>query len=202
MKEDKTVPQLRFPEFTDAWKQRKLKDITNYENGKGHENNLDNNGTFELINLNSVSLDGKLKSSRKFTNEASDLLNKGDLVMILSDIANGNLLGKVALIPEDNKYVLNQRVARLRCVTNTDPKFLSYYINSEKTYFKTHGAGMSQLNISKAAVENYVLLLPVLEEQKKIGHIFSEIDNTITLQQRKLESLQKLKKCLLQQMFI
>ena len=41
-----------------------------------------------------------------------------------------------------------------------------------------------------------------IEEQRKIGAFFKEIDNTITLHQRKVEALQKLKKSLLQQMFV
>ena len=45
-------------------------------------------------------------------------------------------------------------------------------------------------------------MTPNYDEQKKIGCFFSKIDNLITLQQCKLESLQKLKKGLLQQMFI
>ena len=46
------------------------------------------------------------------------------------------------------------------------------------------------------------VLVPVLEEQKKIGQYFSNLDNLITLHQRKLDTLKKLKQGMLQQMFI
>lgn len=63
-----------------------------------------------MINLNSISIDGGLKSSGKFINYAKETLCKDDIVMILSDVGHGDLLGRVAIIPENNKYVLNQRV--------------------------------------------------------------------------------------------
>ncbi|EQC86672.1 hypothetical protein LLT1_00900 [Lactococcus cremoris subsp. cremoris TIFN1] len=107
----KKVPELRFKGFTDEWEQRKLVSMTNYKNGKGHEDKQSTIGKFELINLNSISISGGLKHSGKFIDEADDTLQKDDLVMILSDVGHGDLLGRVALIPEDDRFVLNQRVA-------------------------------------------------------------------------------------------
>ncbi|WP_225429276.1 restriction endonuclease subunit S [Levilactobacillus brevis] len=57
------------------------------------------------------------------------------------------------------------------------------------------------LNISKGSVENFISFVPIIEEQKKIGTFFKQLDNTITLHQRKLEKLQELKKGYLQKMF-
>ena len=194
-------PQLRFAGFADAWEQRKLVSMTNYKNGKGHEDKQSTIGKLELINLNSISISGGLKHSGKFIDEADDTLQKDDLVMILSDVGHGDLLGRVALIPEDDRFVLNQRVALLRPNATADPQFLFSYINAHQYYFKAQGAGMSQLNISKGSVENFISFVPIIEEQKKIGTFFKQLDNTITLHQRKLEKLQELKKGYLQKMF-
>lgn len=152
------VPEIRFPGFTDDWEQRKLASMTNYKNGKGHEDKQSTIGKLELINLNSISISGGLKHSGKFIDEADDTLQKDDLVMILSDVGHGDLLGRVALIPEDDRFVLNQRVALLRPNATADPQFLFSYINAHQYYFKAQGAGMSQLNISKGSVENRYLL--------------------------------------------
>lgn len=178
------VPDIRFKGFTDAWEQRKLVSMTNYKNGKGHEDKQSTIGKFELINLNSISISGGLKHSGKFIDEADDTLQKDDLVMILSDVGHGDLLGRVALIPEDDRFVLNQRVALLRPNATADPQFLFSYINAHQYYFKAQGAGMSQLNISKGSVENFISFVPIIEEQKKIGTFFKQLDNTITLLQR------------------
>ena len=52
--------------------------------------------------------------------------------MILSDVGHGDLLGRVALIPDDNKFILNQRVALLRPNKTVNPEFLFFYINSHQ----------------------------------------------------------------------
>lgn len=198
----KKVPELRFKGFTDDWEERKLVSMTNYKNGKGHEDKQSTIGKLELINLNSISISGGLKHSGKFIDEADDTLQKDDLVMILSDVGHGDLLGRVALIPEDDRFVLNQRVALLRPNATADPQFLFSYINAHQYYFKAQGAGMSQLNISKGSVENFISFVPIIEEQKKIGTLFKQLDNTITLHQRKLDLLKEQKKGFLQKMFV
>ena len=201
-KNGSNVPEIRFKGFTDAWEQRKLREIATYKNGKSNENYQVCSGKYELINLNSVSIDGGLKHSGKFVDIATETLRKNDLVMILSDVAHGDLLGRVALIPENNKFVLNQRVALLRLDDSRCAEFLFSYINSKQAYFKSLGAGSSQLNISKDTVENFDIKLPSLEEQISVSKFFEALDNLITLHQRKLEKLQNIKKACLEKMFV
>jgi type I restriction enzyme S subunit len=55
--------------------------------------------------------------------------------MILSDVAHGNFLGLTDVIPEDNKYVLNQRVGALKNIRHLTPYYLSKYINLKQKYF-------------------------------------------------------------------
>lgn len=166
------------------WEQRKLSELTDYKNGKGHEDRQSDTGKYELINLNSISIDGGLKHSGKFIDDATDTLKKDDLVMVLSDVGHGDLLGRVALIPENNRFVLNQRVALLRPNDKANPQFLFSYINAHQQYFKSQGAGMSQLNISRGSVENFKDYVPCIEEQVKIGSFFTQLDHLVTLHQR------------------
>ncbi len=196
------VPKIRFDGFTDAWEQRKLGELATYRNGTGHEEKQSDVGKYELVNLNSISIDGGLKSSGKFIDEETETLIKDDLVMVLSDVGHGDLLGRVAIIPENNKFVLNQRVALLRNNGFADIRYLFSYINAHQRYFKLQGVGSSQLNISRGSVENFEVLLPSKDEQKKIGEYFRNLDNLITLHQRKLESLRTLKKFMLEKMFV
>ena len=201
-KDGANVPEIRFSGFKGAWEQRKLSAMTDYKNGKGHEDRQSDNGKYELINLNSISIDGGLKHSGKFVDETEDTLVENDLVMVLSDVGHGDLLGRVALIPENDRFVLNQRVALLRPNNTVDPQFLFSHINAHQQYFKTQGAGMSQLNISKGSVEGFTSWVPHKEEQIKIGELFSNLDNLITLHQRELNALKTLKKSMLQQLFV
>ena len=184
-----------------TWEQRKLCKITNYRNGKGHEENQSDTGSYELINLNSISIDGGLKTSGKFIEDGTDTLLENDLVMVLSDVGHGDLLGRVAIIPENNRYVLNQRVALLRIMDNTNTYFLFSIINGNQVYFKKEGAGSSQLNISKYSVENFVVDYPQIVEQRKIANYLSNLDNLITLHQRKYDKLVNVKKAMLEKMF-
>ena len=97
--------------------------------------------------------------------------------------------------------MLNQRVALLRNNSSVDIKYLFSYINAHQIYFKKQGAGSSQLNISRGSVENFEVLLPHKDEQKKIGKYLSSIDHLITLHQRKYDKLLNIKKSMLEKMF-
>ena len=75
--------------------------------------------------------------------------------MVLSDVGKGDLLGRVAIIPKDNYYVLNQRVALIRPKNKQQTNYLFSYINSHQRYFKLHGAGMSQNGAKCLANKGY-----------------------------------------------
>ena len=62
--------------------------------------------------------------------------------------------------------------------------------------------GISRYNISKNGVMNIDIQLPINQEQEKIGKLFYEIDNLITLHQRKVEKLNNIKKSMLEKMFV
>ncbi|MQN23296.1 restriction endonuclease subunit S [Lentilactobacillus buchneri] len=193
-------PQLRFKGFTDPWEERKLGEVSKYSNGGSYENDVVENGTYELITLKSVNMSGKLVSSGKFINRETKTLEKDTLVMILSEQAPG-LLGMTAKIPENNRYVLNQRVAEIKPNTNIDSYFLSMSINRSQAYFSKRGAGTKVQNISKPNVENFEFYCPSEREQQKIGSFFKHLDDTIALHQRKLTKLKELKQGYLQKMF-
>jgi len=201
MAENSTKPKIRFKGFSGDWERHELKDMTNYKNGKGHEDKQSSRGRLELINLNSISIDGGLKPSGKYIDKADETLKKDDLVMVLSDVGHGDLLGRVAIIPEDEKFVLNQRVALLRPNETINPQFLYTCINAKQRYFKSQGAGSSQLNISKESVEKFNPCTPKMEEQQKIGEYFTQFDNLINLHQRKYDKLVNIKKAMLEKMF-
>ena len=189
----KKVPEIRFEGFTNDWEQRKLGEIATYRNGKAHEANQLDVGTYELVNLNSISIDGGLKPSGKFIEDGGDTLQRNDLVMVLSDVGHGDLLGRVAIIPENNRYVLNQRVALLRINDDTNTYFLFSIINRYQDYFKKLGAGSSQLNISRGIVENFEVTYPNVAEQRMIADYFHSLDHLITLHHRECVILRKMK---------
>lgn len=186
------------------WIKTNLKFLVSYKNGKGYEKEVVQNGKYNIINLNSISTKGMLKDSGKYSDFEDITLKKNDLIMILSDVAKGNLIGKTAIIDQDNKYLLNQRVASLRIKdeSTSNVLFIYYFINYFRQYFINMSTGMSQLNINKSTVEDFLIYLPYIEEQDKIGNFFSNLDKSIIKQLNKIELLKERKKGFLQKMFV
>ena len=120
--------------------------------------------------------------------------------MILSEQAPG-LLGMTAIIPTENKYVLNQRIAEIRPNQKVESFFLSMAINRNQVYFSKQGAGMKVQNITKPNVENYEFLIPEIPEQQKIASCLSSLDALISEQAEKIEQLKLHKKGLIQGLF-
>ena len=197
-KDGKNVPEIRFKGFTDTWEQRKLLDVANYKNGKAHENDIDENGKYIVINSKFVSTDGEVK---KYSNKQNEPLNKNDIAFVLSDVPNGKAISKTFLVDKSSKYTLNQRIAGITPHEDINPKYLAITMNRNK-YFLQFDDGVKQTNLSLDDMQKYENYYPTKEEQDKIGHFFEKIDNLITLHQHKLEKLKNMKKSLLNKMFI
>ncbi|EAD8561552.1 restriction endonuclease subunit S [Listeria monocytogenes] len=180
-----------------AWEQRKLRDIANYRNGKAHEQVEDEDGKYTIINSKFISTNGKVQ---RYTNEQVEPIFDGEIAMVLSDLPNGKALAKLFLVKEDGKYTLNQRIAGITPNENIDPIFLNFRMN-RNNYFLKFDSGVTQTNLSKSQVENFIALYPTFDEQYKIGLFFTQLDDAIALHQRKLDALKLMKKGLLQQMF-
>jgi type I restriction enzyme S subunit len=192
--------KVRFKGFNEEWKEVRLGEIVEYKNGGSFEKKIEKDGRYYLITLNSIDIHGNMKIIEKKVNLKSNfLLNKNDLIMILSDVAHGNFLGLTNIIPENNKYVLNQRVGALK-PKNINSIFLSKILNMNQRYFKTHGQGSSQKNLSKGDILKFKLKLPPLEEQQKIAKVLSTADREIELLKNELELLKKQKKGLMQKL--
>lgn len=194
-------PKLRFPEFTDEWNEKTLDKLFEYKNGDSLENSLDENGNYYLISLNSIDKNGNLQNKLKRVINAKWFLKKNDIVMVLSDIGKGNFLGLSEIIPEDNKYVLNQRMGLLRAKAEINITYARTYINFSQKYFKSCGQGSAQLNISKGDVLKFVLKIPCIKEQQKIADFLSKVDKKIANQEAVISDYEEMKKGLMQKIF-
>ncbi len=197
--EGEKVPKLRFPEFKDSgeWVEKVLSQVANYENGKAHEKNIDENGEYIVVNSKYISSDGE---TVKYSNKAFCLAEQGDILMVLSDVPNGKAIAKCFYIPANNKYTVNQRICKIS-PNDCDNKFLFYVLNRNK-YFLAYDDGVKQTNLKKDDVLNAPLLLPKnINEQQKIASCLSSIDELITAEAEKIEQLEKHKKGLMQGLF-
>ncbi len=197
--EEKNVPDLRFPEFqwTSAWEEKRLGDVVDYENGKAHENEIDEEGDFIVVNSKFISTDGEVV---KRTNTPYCLADKEDILMVLSDVPNGRAIAKCFFVDQSGKYTVNQRICRLRS-NNVNSKLLFYLVN-RNPYFLSFDDGVKQTNLKKNEVLECPLMIPSSPiEQKKITDLLSSIDDLIIATEQRIKLLEKHKKGLMQQLF-
>lgn len=205
------IPEIRFAGFTDAWEQRKLSDFGKATGGTSIESEFVENGKYKVISIGSYSETSKyadqgIRANRTSKTE-SRILNKGDLTMILNDkTVSGNIIGRVLLIDADNSYIYNQRTERIEVYKNYfEPEFLYQFLNADNIRSKIIRAsqGNTQIYVNWTSISDIKYDIPKSkEEQKKIAEYFTYLDHLLTLHQRKCEELKKMKKFMLQNMFV
>ena len=164
-----------------SWEQRELFDVADYRNGKAHENDIDDDGKYIVINSKFVSTEGKIK---KYSNKQNEPLFQNEIAFVLSDVPNGRAIAKTFLVDKSSKYTLNQRIAGITPHSNINPKFLSITMNRNK-YFLQFDDGVKQTNLSLNDMKKFEEFYPNKQEQDKIGELFTNLDNLITLHQHK-----------------
>ena len=180
-----------------SWEQRKLGDVAKYRNGKAHENDISEQGKFIVVNSKFVSTNGEV---RKFSNKQIEPLFKNEIAFVLSDVPNGRAIARTFLVDKNDKYTLNQRIAGITPIEGTCPYFLHILMNRNK-YFLQFDDGAKQTNLSVDDVIEFAEYYPSSEEQQQIGNFFRQLDNLITLHQRKYDKLTNVKKSMLEKMF-
>jgi type I restriction enzyme S subunit len=100
-----------FTRRREGWAEKLLGEVCEYVNGKAHEQCIDKDGRFIVINSKFISSEGAIV---KRSNDALLLLQPGDIAMVLSDVPNGKALAKCFLVEETNAYTLNQRICLIR----------------------------------------------------------------------------------------
>ena len=184
-KNGENIPEIRFPEFSDAWKQRELKDLAENKIGGGTPSTKINaywNGDLPWIQSSDIEEGIVLKANvkKKITklglDKSSAKLVPEKSIAIVTRVG----VGKLAYMPY--QYSTSQDFLSLSNLKE-DHFFLTYLL------YKTLNEGANSQGTSiKGITKDYLLsinmFVPSKDEQRKIGKLFSKIDTTITLQQR------------------
>ena len=191
-------PALRFKGFTEAWEQRKLGDICKtYSGGTPLVSNKKfYNGNIPFIRSGEISSDitELFISELGLNNSSAAMVNKGDILYALY----GATSGEVAI--SRVKGAINQAILAILPIKDNNVFITKWLQKNKKKIISTYLQG-GQGNLSAEIVKSLILKMPVLNEQAKIGCLFTELDTLITLHQRKYEKLQTIKKGLLEKMF-
>ena len=195
------IPGVRFKGFTDAWEQRTLGDLYKRVN----ERNDGTLGRDKWISVAKMYFQDPDKVQSNNLDTRTYVMKKGDIAFeghpnnefkfgrfVLNDIGTG---------------IISELFPIYRPITEYDLDFWKYAIQLERVMApilakSITSSGNSSNKLDHNHFLNKELLVPNIEEQKKIGTLLSLLSKNITLHQRKLERLQEVKKGLLQKMFV
>jgi type I restriction enzyme S subunit len=193
-------PQLRFAGFADDWEQRKLNEVSDIYDGTHQTPKYQDNGVMFLSVENIKTLtSNKFISREAFEDEFKIRPQRGDVLMTrIGDIGTAN----VVETDEDLAYYVSLALFKSE---ELNPYFLQASIYApfvqDQIWKRTlHIAFPKKIN--KNEIGQVPINVPTLAEQTKIGSFFKQLDNTITLHQRKLDLLKEQKKGFLQKMFV
>jgi len=192
------------------WKKVKLGDICDLRNGVAIKSedyvtssntlncrmsNIRPDGTFDILYNAKYLPDNFLEKYKNY------LLKDGDLVIAMTDMAGDPKILGVPTVVKSNGFniIQNQRVGKLELLAdNIDENYLKLVLQSKKAknYFKKFSAGGVQLNLSKKEILNVPIILPTIEEQKKLANLFKTIESFIYLRKKELLNLNLLNKSL------
>lgn len=181
-------PQLRFKGFTDPWEDRKLSDIAD---------------RFDNLRVPITASDRKPGDTPYYgANGIQDYVegftHNGEFILVAEDGAN-DLKNYPVQYVNGKVWVNNHAHVLQGKKTITDNKFLMNAIKNFNIEPFLVGGGRAKLNADVMMKLN--ILLPTFVEQEKIGSLFSLLDKTIALHQRKLAKLKELKQGYLQKLF-
>lgn len=179
------------------WEVKSLEECTNFKNGVAHEDIIDPNGDFILVNSKFISTDGNIK---KFVNKVRLPLYKNEIAIVLSDIPNGKALAKCFVINKDNLYTLNQRIGVITVKDSVNCKYLYRAINRHKKLL-SYNDGVNQTNLNNEAILKCPILLPSLKEQEKIAEVLEDVDSLIDKTQQLINKKKDLKTATMQKLF-
>ena len=200
-------PKIRFKGYADTWEQRKLSDVylnignafvgtaTPYYVENGHFYLESNNVKDGQINHNT-----EIFINDEFYEKQKDKwLHTGDMVMVQS-----GHVGHAAVIPEELDNTAAHALIMFRNPKmQIEPYFLNYQYQTLKVKKKIDNitTGNTIKHILASDMQEFIVDIASYDEQKKIARYFQNLDNLITLHQRKCEEIKTLKKFMLQKMF-
>ena len=218
-KNGSSYPEIRFKGFTDPWEQRKFDEVfdcTVPNNTLSRAELSYDEGTVlnvhygdVLIKYGSV-LDVQKDDIPRIPHRCREdfngaLLQDGDV--IIADTAEDETTGKACELGNLQGSAIVSGLHTMVCRPRNRMAlgYLGYYLNSNAYHHQLLPLmqGIKVFSLSRSNIQKTRVSYPIaVKEQQLIAYYFSQLDNLITLHQRKLEKLQNIKKSMLEKMFV
>ena len=204
MSDDKK-PAIRFKDYSDDWEQRKTIDIADYSKGNGYsKGDLTDAGT-------PIILYGRLYTKYQFAISEVDtfavprngaVYSQGNEVIVPASGETAEDIARASAV-EKSGVLLGGDLNILRPFDFMNPLFLALAISNGEPQqeLAKKAQGKSVVHIHNSDIQEVTIAFPSRTEQDRIVSVFRQLDNLITLHQRKYDKLQNLKKAMLEKMF-
>ena len=194
------TPKIRFSGFTKDWEQRKLGEVTtSFSGGTPNIGNHDYYGD-EIPFIRSGEINNchtdLFITEKGLVNSSAAMVKEGDILYALYGATSGEVSRSKL------KGAINQAILAILPKAKYDSEYIAQWLKTKKRYIVDTYLQGGQGNLSGNIVKNFIVDFSSYNEQLSIGNFASSLDHLITLHQSKLEKLQKIKKSMLESMFV
>ena len=205
MGDNSKKPGLRFKGFTDDWEQRKLGDVAEFSKGSGYsKGDLVEYGTpIILYGRLYTNYETRISDVDTFVEaKVGSVYSKGGEVIVPASGETAEDIARAATVDKSG-ILLGGDLNIVMPNKDINSSFLAISISSgnPQRELAKKAQGKSVVHIHNEEIKNLVLPFPIKDEQNKIASYFCQLDNLITLHQRKYDKLVMSKKSMLEKMF-
>ena len=205
-KNGQTKPEIRFSGFIDDWEQRKLGDVAEFSKGSGYsKGDLVEYGTpIILYGRLYTNYETRISDVDTFVEaKVGSVYSKGGEVIVPASGETAEDIARAATVDKSG-ILLGGDLNIVMPNKDINSSFLAIPISSgnPQRELAKKAQGKSVVHIHNEEIKNLVLPFPIKDEQNKIASYFCQLDNLITLHQRELEKLKKIKLSMLEKMFV
>ena len=207
-REGKNVPDIRFSGFTEDWEQRKVTELGKIYIGLVTTMTAHYTDEGTLLIRNSDIKDGKFEFGEKpiFLEKSFAMANESRMHQIgdVITVHTGDVGTSAVISENEDKSIGFATIVTRPNKTIIDPSYLCTFLNTErhKKWAVAISTGDGRTNYNLGDYFELVVPVPSIKEQKQIAMFIENLNNLITLHQRKLEKLKNIKKSCLEKMFI
>lgn len=206
-KEERRVPELRFKGFFDDWEQRKLGELSDKIEYGLNVSAIEYDGENKYIRITDINEDNHRLNLQELTSPKIDLTMADRYLLKSGDILfarTGASVGKTYIYDENDgkAYYAGFLIrARIKKPYNAQFIFQNTLTNKYNRFIKVTSQRSGQPGINAKEYSSYIIMMPNSYEQDKVGNFLKKIDNIVTLHQRKINILKRIKQNFLLKIF-